>query len=78
MGTSDESAELIAAIKERILEDQRKSRPDPRIVVYCDRHLPVQMAQAVSWSLVEFGGASGDVNPLDFWRCPKHNQGLRP
>ena len=65
MGTSDEGAELIAAIKELILEDQKKSRPHSSIVVYCDRHLPVQMARAVSLSLVESGEASADVNPLD-------------
>jgi hypothetical protein len=68
---SDDGAELIAAIKEGILESQRQSRPDPTIIVYCDKHLPVRMARARSQSLAESGEASADVNPLDFWRCPK-------
>ena len=68
--------DFLAAIKESVKESQRKSRPDYRIIVFCDRHLGVEMWRAASHSLNEYGeysygGTSADVNRLDFWKCPK-------
>jgi hypothetical protein len=37
---------LSAAIEEIVKEEQRKTRPSPMIVVYCDKHLGVKMAIA--------------------------------
>ena len=52
-------------------EEQRKSRPDYRVMVYCDQHLGVRMHLALSHGMIESGERSADVNPMLCWRCPK-------
>jgi hypothetical protein len=71
MPAADNAVDLLAAIEESIKEEERKTRPSPAIVVYCDKHLSVKMAPAGSWTIGEYGESSADANPLDFWRCPK-------
>src|SRR5580704_5280570 len=68
--------DFLESIKESIKEEQRKSQPDYRIIVFCDKHLGVQMRLAASHSLHEYGeykygDTSADVNRLDYWKCPK-------
>jgi hypothetical protein len=67
----DGKDESSARIEEAFREEQRKSQPDFRKVPYCDKHLGVQMRFAVSHSLMEYGNASADSNPLRLWRCPR-------
>src|SRR5882724_3154471 len=68
---SDEEIELLSAIHEHMDELIRQSRPDYKIVVYCDQHLGVQMRLTHSWTLGEYGEASADANTLTIWSCPK-------
>jgi hypothetical protein len=63
------SDDFITEIKEQFEEEERKSHPDYRKVVYCDKHLGVQMQRSVSHGMIEYGNASADVNPLEYWRC---------
>jgi hypothetical protein len=62
---------FLASIEEHFKESERKSHPDYRNTVFCDKHLGVKMLLARSHGLIESGPASADVNPLDHWRCPK-------
>lgn len=54
-----------------IEEANRKDHPDYRNTIYCDRHLGVKMLLADSWSSIEYGDTSVDVNPTLLWHCPK-------
>jgi hypothetical protein len=71
MSADDSADDLIRSIEEYMDEERRKSRPDPRIVVFCDQHLGVRMVRAQSWGLGQYDEAKADANPLDFWRCSK-------
>src|ERR1035438_9422899 len=70
MAVTRDKEDNLEKIVEAVREEQRKSRPDYRIVPYCDKHLGIQMRLAVSHSLMEYGEASTDSNPLSLWRCP--------
>jgi hypothetical protein len=71
MSTEDAADDLVAAIKERMKEEERKEHPDYRITVYCDHHIGVEMRLATSWGSVEYGETSVDANPIHQWFCPK-------
>jgi hypothetical protein len=73
MPTKDnsEADDLLAEMKKWMEEAERKQRPDYRNTVYCDKHLGVKMLLADSWSSIEYGETSVDVNPTLLWYCPK-------
>ncbi len=71
MPSTSRTNDLLAAIEEIGCEEGRRSRLSPNLVVYCDEHLGVPMDCGEKWILVEGGEASGDVNRLEYWRCPQ-------
>jgi hypothetical protein len=71
MADSEDETDIISALEEHMDELLRRSCFDYGMAVYCDDHLGVQMVQAESLTIGQFGAASADVNPLEFWRCPK-------
>ena len=70
MPTKD-AHDFLAGIKKWMEEEERKRSPDYRNTVYCDRHLGVKMVLADSWSCIDYGDNSVDLNPTLLWRCPK-------
>ena len=47
--------DFVADIEKWMEEERRKERPDYRNTVYCDVHLGVKMALALSWGSVQYG-----------------------
>ena len=68
---ADDSDQFSLEIEEAMREEQRKSSPSPKLVVYCEQHLGVKMVPAMSWVIGQHAEKSADVNRLDFWRCPR-------
>jgi hypothetical protein len=68
---NDEPDDFVAEVEKWIEEENRKERPDYRNTVYCDKHLGVKMVLASSWSSIEYGDTSVDLNPTLLWYCPK-------
>lgn len=71
MATSEDDDDILSEIEMYMEEELRKERPDYRNTVYCDWHLGVRMVLAESWSSVECGDASVNLNPTVLWYCPK-------
>lgn len=71
MSSEDDADDFMSEIEKYMEEERRKEHPDYRSVVYCDKHLGVEMRLATSWGSHEYGDTKADVNPNLLWYCPK-------